>query len=85
MDHPKLDRASNAVRKSGLVLLNLCRNASLIMVQPTSAATVCELEPAMETGPIMQTGSALYGNKRPKEKRDGHWKLLTPNTSCESS
>jgi hypothetical protein len=51
--------ASNAATKNGLVLLSLCRNASGMMVQPLGAATECEFEPAMETGPFTRTGSAL--------------------------
>lgn len=47
---PKLDRGSDAVTNCGIVLLSLGRNASGIMVQPPSAATVCELEPLRREG-----------------------------------
>ncbi|RMI14764.1 hypothetical protein DA102_033305 [Sinorhizobium meliloti] len=56
--------ASKAAAKNGLVLLSLCRNASGIMVQPPSAATECEFEPVMETGPFTRTGSALDAKDR---------------------
>jgi hypothetical protein len=46
---PDKTMASNAAHKNGLVLLSLCRNASGMMVQPSRAATGCEVEPAMET------------------------------------
>ena len=54
MDEPKFDLASNAELQNGLVLLSHRRNARGILVQPFSAATVCEFEPALETGRVMQ-------------------------------
>ena len=57
MDEPKFDLALNAELQNGLVLLSHYRNASGIMVQPFRAATVCEFEPVLETGRVMQFGS----------------------------
>ena len=64
MDEPKFDLALNAELQNGLVLLSHYRNASGIMVQPFRAATVCEFEPVLETGRVMQFGSDHgYRNK----------------------
>jgi hypothetical protein len=65
VDEPKFDLASNAELQNGLVLLSHRRNACEILVQPFRAATVCEFEPAQETGRVMQFGSDRgYRNKR---------------------
>ena len=67
MDEPKFDLALNAELQNGLVLLSHRRNARGILVQPFSAATVCEFEPALETGRVMQFGSDHgYRNNRAK-------------------
>ncbi len=68
MDEPKFDLALNAELQNGLVLLSHRRNARGILVQPFSAATVCEFEPALETGRVMQFGSDHgHRNKRAEE------------------
>jgi hypothetical protein len=65
VDEPKFDLASNAELQNGLVLLSHRRNACGILVQPFIAATVCEFEPALETGRVKQFGSGQgYRNKR---------------------
>ena len=46
MDEPKFDLAFNAELQNGLVLLSHRRNARGMLVQPFSAATVCEFDPA---------------------------------------
>jgi hypothetical protein len=62
---PKFDLASNAELQNGLALLSHRRNARGILVQPFNAATVCEFEPAPETGRVMQIGSDHgFRNKR---------------------
>jgi hypothetical protein len=62
---PKFDLALNAELQNGLVLLSHRRNARGILVQPFTAATVREFEPALETGRVMQFGSDHgYQNKR---------------------
>ena len=64
MNEPKFDLASNAELQKGLVLLSHCRGARGIGVRPFRAATVCEFEPALETGRVMQFGSDRgYRNK----------------------
>jgi len=57
VDEPKFDLAFNAELQNGLVLLSHRRDARGILVQPFRAATVCEFEPALETGRVMQCGS----------------------------
>lgn len=67
MDEPKFDLAFNAELQNGLVLLSHRRNARGMLVQPFSAATVCEFDPALETGRVMQFGSDHgYRSKRAK-------------------
>ena len=51
MNEPKFDLALNAELQRGLVLLSHCRGARGIGVRPFRAATECEFEPALETGP----------------------------------
>ena len=48
MDEPKFDLAFNAELQNGLVLLSHRRNARGILVQPFTAATVCEFEPTLK-------------------------------------
>jgi len=57
VDEPKFDLALNAELQNGFVLLSHRRNARGILVQPFSAATVCEFEPALETDRVTQFGS----------------------------
>jgi hypothetical protein len=57
VDEPKFDLAFNAELQNGLVLLSHRRYARGILVQPFRAATVCEFEPALETGRVVQFGS----------------------------
>jgi hypothetical protein len=57
VDEPKFDLALNAELQNGLVLLSHRRNARGILVQPFSAATVCEFEPPLETRRVMKFGS----------------------------
>ena len=57
MNEPKFDLAFNAELQNGLVLLSHRRNARGILVQPFTAATVCEFEPAPEAGRVLQFGS----------------------------
>jgi hypothetical protein len=65
VDEPKFDLALNAELQNGLVLLSHRRNARGNLVQPFGAATVCEFEPALEMGRVMQFGSDHgYRNKR---------------------
>jgi hypothetical protein len=68
VDEPKFDLALNAELQNGLVLLSHRRNARGILVQPFSAATACEFEPALETGRVTQFGSDHgHRNKRAEE------------------
>jgi hypothetical protein len=53
VDEPKFDLAFNAELQNGLVLLSHRRNARGILVQPFTAATVCEFEPAPEAGRVL--------------------------------
>lgn len=80
MDEPKFDLALNAELQNGLVLLSHRRNARGILVQPFRAATVCEFEPALETGRVMQFGSDHgYRNKRAEEFSSMSVKALDQN------